>query len=155
MPVIRPEQQQVEVIPYFDPNNPNYEQWLSKPAGLTQIGVFIHVLQPGTRSSINHWHSDEDELVYVLEGEVTAIEGDVHSVLKAGDAVAFKANVPVAHSLWNQSANTVRCLIVGTRAQTDRITYPKHDRILLCDRRTDSNVWTDLNGQPASDPYSS
>jgi uncharacterized cupin superfamily protein len=43
---------------------------------------------PGTRSSIKHWHSDEDELVYVLEGDVTLIEGDSESLLRPGDDLA-------------------------------------------------------------------
>ncbi|MCL6436400.1 MAG: cupin domain-containing protein [Leptolyngbyaceae cyanobacterium HOT.MB2.61] len=34
----------------------------------------MEVLQPGSRSSNKHWHSAEDEMVYVLEGEITLIE---------------------------------------------------------------------------------
>ena len=71
MPVVRQTDQHVETIEYFDKKQPNLECWLTEPGRLTQFGAFIHVLQPGTRSSIKHWHSDEDELVYLLEGEIT------------------------------------------------------------------------------------
>ena len=107
MPVVRPSDQHIERIEYFDKDNPNLECWLTEPGRLTQFGAFIHVLQPGTRSSIKHWHSDEDELVYVLEGEVTVIEGTAELSLHPGDAATFKAGEPLGHSLWNKSAAPV------------------------------------------------
>ena len=36
---------------------------------LTQFGVNLVTLPPGAWSSQRHWHSHEDEFVYVLEGE--------------------------------------------------------------------------------------
>lgn len=153
MPIIRPDDQHVEEIHYFDKGRPNLECWLTEPGRLTQFGAFIHVLQPGTRSSIKHWHSDEDELVYVLEGEVTLLEGTAEAQLSPGDAATFRAGDPVGHSLWNKSDSPVRVLVIGTRAQIDRVTYPDHDRVLLRDRSQPEDSWTDLQGNPASDPY--
>lgn len=153
MPIIRPGDQHIERIDYFNPEKPNLECWLTEPGRLTQFGAFIHVLQPGTRSSIKHWHSDEDELVYVIEGEVVVLEGVCEAVLHPGDAATFKAGDPVAHSLWNKSANPCRVLVVGTRARTDCVTYPDHDRQLHRDRSQPEDRWTDLDGKPASDPY--
>lgn len=46
-------------------------------------------LPPGNWSSQRHWHSHEDEFVYVLEGELTLIEDDGETVLRAGDCAAF------------------------------------------------------------------
>jgi uncharacterized cupin superfamily protein len=153
MPIVTSEQQLVEEITYFKGKAPNLECWISEPGGLTQFGAFVHVLQPDTRSSIKHWHSDEDELVYVLEGELTVVEGNQESVLHAGDAATFKAGVAVGHFLWNRSARPAKCLVVGTRAATDRVTYPDHDRLLHRDRSQPEDLWTDLQGRPASDPY--
>ena len=42
--------------------------------GLRDFGVNLMTLPPGSWSSQRHWHSDEDEFVYVLEGEVTLID---------------------------------------------------------------------------------
>ena len=153
MPVIRPIDQHIERIEQVDKENPNLECWLTEPGRLTQFGAFIHILQPGTQSSIKHWHSDEDELVYVLEGEVTVLEGSTESRLRPGDAAAFKAGDPLAHALCNKSATPAKVLVVGTRAHRDRITYPEHDRQLLRDRSQPEDVWTDLQGNPASNPY--
>ncbi len=153
MPVLRSSDQHIEKIDCFDKELPNLECWLTEPGRLTQFGAFIHVLQPGTRSSIKHWHSNEDELVYVLDGEVTVIEGQTESVLQAGDAATFKAGDPVGHSLWNRSDTPTRVLVVGTRAQTDCVTYPDHNRQLHRDRSQPEDAWTDLHGDPASNPY--
>lgn len=127
--------------------------WISEAGGLSQFGAFIEILQPGSRSSIKHWHSAEDELVYVLEGEITLVEGDSESRLRAGDAATFKAGVAQGHFLHNRSAAPTRCLVVGTRAPVDRITYPDHDRVCLRDRSLPDDIWTDHDGNPADSPY--
>lgn len=51
-------------------NGPFSELVLSDQAKLSQFGVHLERLPPGSRSSFRHWHETEDELVYVLEGEV-------------------------------------------------------------------------------------
>lgn len=153
MPIIRASQRQVEVIETSDASSTNREEWLSEPGGLTQFGAFVHVLQPGTRSSIKHWHQSEDELVFVLEGEVTVVEGEDEHALTAGDAFAFPYGVPVGHYLWNKSASVAKCLVVGTRAQVDRVTYPDHDRVMYRDRSLPDDIWTDSAGREAGNPY--
>lgn len=132
---------------------PNRTHWISESGGLTQFGAFIEVLQPGSRSSIRHWHSAEDEMVYVLAGEITVVEGAGATLVPAGGVATFKAGVAVGHFLENRSASETRCLVVGTRAPVDRITYPEHDRVCLRDRSLPDDVWTTLAGQPADSPY--
>lgn len=102
---------------------------------------------------MKHWHSDEDELVFVLAGEVTVIEGTTESILRPGDAATFKAGEPVGHYLSNNSNAPTSVHVVGTRAQTDRITYPDHDRQLHRDRCQPEDAWTDMRGNPARNPY--
>ncbi|MEH1918242.1 cupin domain-containing protein [Nostoc sp.] len=89
MTVITPDRFVVEESPSHAAHEPNRTLWISEAGGLTQFGAFIEVLQPGSRSSIKHWHSGEDEMVYVLEGEITLIEGDTKTVLRPGDAATF------------------------------------------------------------------
>eukprot|EP01030_Chromulinospumella_sphaerica_P024386 gene24386-24462_t len=153
MPVYHPEQLETEVSEVAGSAQPNQTLWISDTAGLTQFGSFIEVLQPGCISSLKHWHSAEDEMVYVLEGEITVVEGDTETRLQAGGVAAFKAGVAVGHYLENRSSAPTRCLVVGTRAPVDRITYPDHARVCLRDRSLPDDLWTDLNGQPASRPY--
>jgi uncharacterized cupin superfamily protein len=153
MPGITPDRFVSEESPAEGSPEPNRTLWISEAGELTQFGAFIEVLQPGSRSSIKHWHSSEDELVYVLDGEITLIEGDEVSQLRAGDAATFKAGVSVGHFLENRGAAPSRCLVVGTRAPVDRITYPDHGRVCLRDRSLPDDVWTDMHGNPASSPY--
>lgn len=153
MPVITPDRFVSEESSAERSSEPNRTLWISEAGELSQFGAFIEVLQPGSRSSIKHWHSSEDELVYVLEGEITVIEGAEVSQLRAGDAATFKAGVPVAHCLENRSNASTRCLVVGTRAPSDRITYPDHDRVCVRDRSLPDDIWTDLDGKPAGSPY--
>lgn len=134
-------------------SEPNRALWISEAGGLTQFGAFIEILQPGSRSSIKHWHSAEDEMVYVLEGEITLIEGSTETLLRPGDAATFRAGVPVGHYLENRSGNATRCLIVGTRASIDKITYPDHDRVCHRDRSLPDDIWMNSAGEPATNPY--
>lgn len=153
MPVITPDRFVVEESPSHIALQPDRTLWISEAGGLTQFGAFIEVLQPGSRSSIKHWHSTEDEMVYVLEGEITLIEGDAETVLRPGDAATFQAGVPVGHCLENRSSQATRCLIVGIRAAVDTITYPDLDRVCHRDRSLPDDIWTNGAGEPAPSPY--
>ena len=153
MPVFTPDQLVSEVNPVQGSTEPNRTLWISEAGELTQFGAFIEVLQPGCRSSIKHWHSAEDEMVYVLAGEITVIEGTSETLMHAGCAATFRAGVQLGHYLENRSSSETRCLVVGTRAPVDQITYPDHDRVCLRDRSLPDDLWTDFAGQPASSPY--
>ena len=153
MPVLTPDRFVTETHPVAGAAEPNQTQWISEAGELTQFGALIEVLQPGCVSSIKHWHAAEDEMVYVLAGEITVVEGESERVMRPGDAATFKAGVAVGHCLENRSSAATRCLVVGTRAAVDRVTYPDHDRVLLRDRSLQHDVWTDLAGQPADRPY--
>ncbi|MBD2210328.1 cupin domain-containing protein [Nostoc linckia FACHB-104] len=153
MTVITSDRLVIEESPSHSAHEPNRTLWISEAGGLTQFGAFIEVLQPGSRSSIKHWHSAEDEMVYVLEGEITLIEGDTKTVLRPGDAATFQAGVSVGHFLENCSAKATRCLVVGTRAAVDTITYPDLDRVCHRDRSLPNDIWTNSAGEPAPSPY--
>lgn len=135
------------------PCGASHTQWISEAGGLTQFGALIQTLPPGSHSSIKHWHSGEDEMVYVLEGEVTLVEGDTETLLRPGDAATFKAGEPVGHCLQNRGTSPTRCLVVGNRGPLDVITYPDHDRVLVRDRALADDLWYDSRGNPASDLY--
>jgi uncharacterized cupin superfamily protein len=76
-------------------------------------------LPPGNWSSQRHWHSAEDEFVYVLEGELTLIEDDGETILRAGDCAAFPKGSGNGHHFINRSDATALYLEVGTRSPTD------------------------------------
>ncbi len=119
---------------------------LSDTGGLTQFGAFVETLMPGARSSLCHWHSSEDEFIYMLSGQVTLHEGPDATTLHPGEAVCFKAGVPVGHYLKNDSGAEASYLVVGTRSQADTTTYPDHDRIQHYDGAAGTHSYTTLDG---------
>jgi uncharacterized cupin superfamily protein len=100
---------------------------LGNAVGLSQFGVNLTRLEPGAASSIRHWHENEDEFVYILQGECVLIENGGETVLKAGDCAGWKANVPDGHCIVNRTKSDVLLLEVGTRAPSERAHYPDDD----------------------------
>ena len=80
-------------------------QRLARYARLTQFGVNLTVFEAGSWSSQRHWHSREDEFVWVLGGELTLITDSGEETLRAGDCAAFKSGDPTAIT-W--SINQIR-----------------------------------------------
>jgi uncharacterized cupin superfamily protein len=123
-----------------------HKQALGDAGGLTQFGVNLTRLKPGASTALLHWHENEDEFVYVLEGEPTLVEGEAETVLKPGDAATFKAGVAVGHRLVNRTPGDVLVLEVGTRASSERAHYPDDD--LSFERVNGVNRLTARDGKP-------
>jgi uncharacterized cupin superfamily protein len=114
--------------PYDAPCRDRSRLRLGAAAGLTQFGVNVLRLSPGTWSSQRHWHSKEDEFLYVLEGEVVLITNAGEERLVAGDSAGFRAGDPDGHHLQNRSDRTALVLEVGTSADASDVTeYPDID----------------------------
>ncbi|HEY2032457.1 MAG TPA: cupin domain-containing protein [Rhizomicrobium sp.] len=97
-------------------------QRLGDAGGLKDFGVNLMRLPPGNWSSQRHWHSREDEFVFVLEGELTLIEDGGETVLHAGDCAAFPKNSGNGHHMINRSNAMAIYLEVGSRWPDDVIT---------------------------------
>jgi uncharacterized cupin superfamily protein len=115
-------------------------------AGLTQFGVNRTKLPPGVASSLRHWHEQEDEFIYVLEGELTLVEDGGEKLLKAGDAAGWKAGVADGHMLVNKSTRDAVYLEIGTRVPRERAHYPDYD--LLYTRDENGIRVTHRDGKP-------
>ena len=94
---------------------------LGDAGGLTDVGVNLMRLPPGQWSSRRHWHTHEDEFVYILKGELTLVEDDGETLLGAGDCAAFPKNSGNGHHMINRSAHEAVYLEFGTRAPDDVI----------------------------------
>ena len=109
--------------PFDEPCLPRQRTRLGDVAGLTQFGVNLLRLPPGAWSSQRHWHTTEDEFVYVLSGEVTLVTNAGAELLKAGDCAGFKANDSDGHCLQNRSAADATVLEIGTRDPSNNTAY--------------------------------
>jgi uncharacterized cupin superfamily protein len=115
--------------PFDEPCRSRQRTRLGDVAGLTQFGVNLLRLPPGAWSSQRHWHTGEDEFVYVLSGEVTLVTDAGEEVLRAGDAAGFKANDGNGHCLQNRSAHDAQVLEIGTRVPQSMAYYSDIDMI--------------------------
>jgi uncharacterized cupin superfamily protein len=102
---------------------------LGDAAGLDQFGVNLCRLPPGAWSSQRHWHTEEDEFVYVVEGEVVLVTDAGEETLKAGDCAGFNAGAANGHHLQNRSGADALVLEVGTRRDGDEAYYPDIDLV--------------------------
>jgi uncharacterized cupin superfamily protein len=128
--------------PFDEPCIAQFCQRVARFAGLTQFGVNLTVIEPEAWSSQRHWHSHEDEFVWVLEGELTLITNAGEETLRTGDCAAFKNGDPDGHHLVNKSGRPARVLEIGTSDRQDRCTYPDIDMI------ADERGYTHRDGTP-------
>jgi uncharacterized cupin superfamily protein len=102
---------------------------LGEAAGLTQFGVNLLTLQPGCWSAQRHWHTEQDEFVYVLEGELVMVTDAGEEIMRPGDCAGFRAGEPNGHHLINRTDRIARLLEIGTRPPNDTAFYPDIDLV--------------------------
>ncbi|MDC0667852.1 cupin domain-containing protein [Nannocystis radixulma] len=115
---------------------------LGAAAGLQQFGVNLLHLQPGTWSSQRHWHTREDEFVYVLAGEVVLVTDEGETLLRAGECAGFRHGVANGHHLQNRGAVEAVVLEVGSDDPEDEADYPD------IDMRITDGVFVHRDGTP-------
>jgi uncharacterized cupin superfamily protein len=108
--------------PFDEPCARRTRRRLGDAGGLQDFGVNLTTLPPGGWSSQRHWHSHEDEFVYVLEGELTLVEDDGETLLRAGESAAFPKATGNGHHLKNLSSGAAVYLEVGSRKPQDLTT---------------------------------
>ncbi len=119
---------------------------LGDAAGLKNFGVNLTRLDPGAESSMRHWHSKQDEFIYVLEGEVTLVSDAGRQRLESGMAAGFPAGRADGHQLVNETKKPVLYLEIGDRTPGDGATYSEAD---LAAKLVDGKwVFTHKDGSP-------
>lgn len=109
---------------------------LGDACGLTKMGVNLVTLAPGAQSALRHWHTLEDELVYILSGEVVLATNAGEQTLTAGMYAGFPAGAKDGHHFVNRSDKEVQYLEIGNRIEGDNAFYPDDDL-----------VWVEIDGQ--------
>ena len=124
-----PEQRGVAVYPpnLSEKMKGRVRRRLGDAVGLKNFGVNLITLEPGNWSAQRHWHTRQDELVYLLEGELTLHTNDGAQPLKAGMVVGFPANCGDGHRLENTGKPVARYIEVGDRLPGDEVVYPDVD----------------------------
>ena len=129
--------------PFHEPCATRVRQALGDAASLSDFGVNLLTLPPGAWSSQRHWHSAEDEFVWVLSGEVVLVTDKGEQTLRAGDCAGFAKNVADGHMLINRGNTVAAMLEVGTRSTNDLCIYSDIDM-----KVDDAHGFTRKDGTP-------
>lgn len=105
------------------------KQALGNAAGLKNFGVNLVTLAPGSCSALRHWHTRQDEFIYVIEGELALITNAGEQILTPGMMAGFPAGEEDGHQLVNHSHEVVVYLEIGDRTPDDEVHYPDNDLI--------------------------
>ena len=108
---------------------PREKRALGDALGITRFGVNLTTLMPGKESSMRHWHTQEEELVYVLEGEVVLRTDAGEQLLVAGTCAGFPLGTRDGHQLVNRSARPAVYLEISNRDAADATYYPDVDLV--------------------------
>jgi uncharacterized cupin superfamily protein len=126
---------------------PREKRALGDALGLTRIGVNLTTLGPGKESSMRHFHSHEDEMVFIVEGEVVLITDRGEQRLVAGMCAGFPAGSGDGHQLVNRSDRPARYLEISNRDPADGAEYPDVD--LVYRKQPDGTaIYTRKDGTP-------
>lgn len=125
-----------------------FRKVLGVALGLTQIGVNLTRLAPGAVSALRHWHTGEDEFVFVVSGEPTLVCDSGEQQLGPGHVAGFPAGSGDGHRLENRTDSDVEFLEIGTRATADRVHYTEDDLILEKTVAAPARRFTRRDGTP-------
>ena len=115
--------------------------------GLTRYGVNLVELPPATWSSQRHWHTQEDEFILVVSGELTLVTDEGEQLLTPGMVAGFPAGDRNGHHLVNNSQGVACYLEIGDRNAQDEVFYPDIDLLYKMDGHGD-HVFTNRDGAP-------
>jgi len=102
---------------------------LGDALGLKKFGVNLTTIKAGASSALRHWHSREDEFIYMLEGELVLVTDGGEQVLAPGMCAGFPAGKADGHRLVNRTHRDATYLEVGDRDPQDEVTYPDDDLV--------------------------
>lgn len=113
--------------PYRSRMGDRAKRRLGDACGITKFGVNLVTLAPGGQSALRHWHTLEDEFVYILSGEVILISQEGEQTLGMGMCAGYPAGKRNAHHFVNRSAAPAQYLEIGNRIDGDNAFYPDDD----------------------------
>jgi uncharacterized cupin superfamily protein len=118
---------------------------LGAACGLKNLGVNLVTLGSG-QSSVRHWHTLDEEFVYVLEGELILVTDEGEQRLTAGMCAGYPAGVKNAHHFINRSGKPAKYLEMGTNVPGDTAFYPDDDLFIRWGE--DGMKYTHKDGRP-------
>ena len=133
--------------PFLSRMNGRLKRPLGDVFGLTNFGVNLTKLAPGSQSALRHAHTKQDEFIYILAGTPTLVTDEGETLLHPGMCAGFKAGTGNGHHLVNRAASDVIYLEIGDRTAGDAASYPDDDIQAALDGSA-KWVFTHKDGRP-------
>lgn len=88
-------------------------------------GIFLshEIIRPNSKSSGAHFHTETDEIIYILEGNITAVEDETEMKLSAGDSILFERQSGKYHFLKNESDSNCVALVIRRKMTTEDVVF--------------------------------
>jgi uncharacterized cupin superfamily protein len=102
---------------------------LAAAAGGEELGCSLYELPPGKKSWPFHFHTGNEEAIYVLAGTGQLRTADGVESLDSGDYVAFPTGTEGAHRVVNDGDAPLRYLALSTMNDPDVTVYPDSGKI--------------------------
>ncbi len=122
------------------------KQKLGDVFGITSFGVNLVRMAPSSTSTVRHYHSLEDEFIYLLEGNLVLVTDTEETMLEPGMCAGFRAGSRCSHQLHNRSNSVAVFIEVGSRVPGDVVEYPYDD--LAVTKTQAGSVFTHKDGLP-------
>lgn len=106
-----------------------FRKKLAAATGGREIGASLYRMPPGARPWPRHFHTANEEAIYVVAGEGAIAIGDELVPLRAGDYVALPAGAAHAHQIRNDSTADLVFLCISTMREPDVVVYPDSNKI--------------------------
>jgi uncharacterized cupin superfamily protein len=102
---------------------------LGAAAGSRKLGCSLYEVAPGKSAWPAHYHTANEEAIYILEGSGTLRHGTRSVPVARGDYVALLPAADCAHRLTNTSSTVLRYLCVSTMIEPEVTIYPDSNKV--------------------------
>lgn len=97
---------------------------LSDAVGMMRLGIHLVRVEPGKETTQFHFHHQEEEFIYIIDGRGIAEIGEETIEVEAGDFLGFTAP-SLPHSMKNTFDVDLVYLMGGERSNFDICDYPR------------------------------
>jgi uncharacterized cupin superfamily protein len=101
---------------------------LSNAVDADDLGCSLYELPPGERSWPYHYHTANEEAIYVLAGDGKLRTPEGLEPLTAGDYATFPADESGGHRVVNDGDDPLRYLALSTMNEPDITVYPEMEK---------------------------
>ena len=102
---------------------------LGQAAGDEKLGCSLYEIPPGKKAWPYHFHTGNEEAMYVLAGEATLRTPEGERTVPPGSYAAFPTGEDGAHEVRNDGDEPLRYLAVSTMRDPDVMGYPDSGKV--------------------------